>query len=167
MTITVHLDHFFLHARSYDHPDSSLLVRALFDDQVERYGYADPFEADAAYYAPPDGLFLVGYHDEVPVTCGGYRPFSGRLGIVEIKKMYTVPHLRGLGLGERIITALERQAMLDGVQRSILETGVRNTAALALYARMGYQPTERYMDNRDPAINRAFIKDLTRCPATP
>src|SRR5690606_42097777 len=31
-----------LQQRPYDHPDAVHLVRALFNDQVERYGYADP-----------------------------------------------------------------------------------------------------------------------------
>ncbi|MDF5759026.1 GNAT family N-acetyltransferase [Spongiactinospora sp. TRM90649] len=161
------LHHFVLRTRAYDHPHSARLVRALFDDQTERYGYADPFESDPAVYASPRGLFLVGYLDDVPVACGGYRTYDLRTRTIEIKKMYTLPNLRGHGLGERIITELERHALAHGAQRSILETGVRNVAALALYIGNGYQPTERYVRDRDPAINRAFIKDLAGCPAIP
>ncbi|MCT9934922.1 GNAT family N-acetyltransferase [Planotetraspora sp. A-T 1434] len=155
-------DRFVVSPRPYDHPDSRRLVRALFDDQTERYGYADPSEADPAYYLPPRGLFLVGYLDGLAVACGGYRTFDEQTRTVEVKKMYTVPHLRGLGLGERILTELERDAARNGAQRAILETGMRNTAALALYTGIGYQPTERYVDGRDPAINRAFVKELSR-----
>ncbi|MEV4526623.1 GNAT family N-acetyltransferase [Streptosporangium sp. NPDC049304] len=108
----------------------------------------------------PHGLFLVGYLNTVPVTCGGYRTFDEHTRTIEIKKMYTVPRLRGLGLGERILTTLENHAAQSGAQRSILETGVRNTAALALYTGIGYQPAARYVNGRDPAINRAFIKEL-------
>ncbi|PZG44544.1 GNAT family N-acetyltransferase [Spongiactinospora gelatinilytica] len=161
------LDHFVLRPRRYDHPHAARLVRALFDDQTQRYGYADPFEADPAGYAPPRGLFLVGYLDDRPVACGGYRTYDVRTRTVEIKKMYTLPELRGHGLGERIITELEQHARESGARRSILETGVRNIAALALYAGVGYQPTARYVCGRDPAINRAFIKDLAGCPAMP
>lgn len=156
------LERFVTQVRPYDHPHSLRLVRALFDDQVKRYGYADPAEADPAYYTPPSGLFLVGYLEDAPVACGGYRTFDQRTHTVEIKKMYTLPHLRGHRLGERILTELEHHATLHGAQRSILETGVRNTAALALYIKIGYRPTERYIDGRDPAINRAFIKELSR-----
>ncbi|WP_433361280.1 GNAT family N-acetyltransferase [Streptosporangium sp. CA-115845] len=152
---------FLIRPRPYDHPDATRLVRALFDDQQQRYGYAYPFEADPASYTPPHGLFLIGYLNTVPVTCGGYRTFDEPTHTIEIKKMYTVPRLRGLGLGERILTALEHRATQTGAQRSILETGVRNTAALALYTGIGYQPTARYVNGRDPAINRAFTKRLT------
>ncbi|MFI0424569.1 GNAT family N-acetyltransferase [Spongiactinospora sp. 9N601] len=100
------LDHFALRPRNYDHPHAARLVRALFDDQTQRYGYADPFEADPAGYTPPQGLFLVGYLDQTPVACGGYRTYDARTRTVEIKKMYTLPELRGHGLGERVITEL-------------------------------------------------------------
>ncbi|MEV7970539.1 GNAT family N-acetyltransferase [Sphaerisporangium sp. NPDC088356] len=153
-------------SRPYDHPDASRLVRALFDDQTSRYGYADPFEADPAAYAPPSGLFLVGYLDEIAVVCGGYRTFDARTATVEIKKMYTTPDLRGHGLGQRILTELERAAVLGGARRAILETGVRNIAALTLYTGVGYQPTGRYVEGRDPAINRAFVKELSGRLAT-
>jgi GNAT superfamily N-acetyltransferase len=147
-------------ARPYDHLDVQTLVWALFDEQVERYGYADPAEAEAGKYAPPRGLFLVGYLDGRAVTGGGYRTYDLETRTVEIKKMYTCPDQRKRGLGRTMLTELEHQAARAGAKRSILETGIRNTGALALYASMGYVSTSTYMDNRDPDINRAFIKDL-------
>jgi GNAT superfamily N-acetyltransferase len=155
-----------VHVRPYDHPDASRLVRSLFDDQTGRYGYADPVEADPAAYTPPSGLFLVGYLNGVPVACGGYRTFESCAATVEIKKMYTVPDLRGHGLGQRILTDLEHSAARRGARHALLETGVRNIEALALYIGIGYQPTERYVEGRDPVINRAFVKELPSWPAT-
>ncbi len=149
-----------LAVRSYDHPDAQGLVWALFDDQVERYGYADPAEADPVKYTPPQGLFIVGYLAGRPVCAGGYRTYDVQTRTVEIKKMYTVPEFRGRGLGRPVLTKLERHATASGARRSILETGVRNAGALALYTAMGYRPTSRYMEDRDPAINRAFMKEL-------
>ncbi|GAA2455933.1 GNAT family N-acetyltransferase [Actinomadura vinacea] len=150
-----------LHELPYDHPAAIRLVRALFDDQVERYGYADPVEADPAHYAPPEGLFLVAYAGAVPVGCGGYRTHDAPSRTIEIKKMYSLPGLRGTGLGRRILAELERRAAAAGFTDSILETGIRNTAALALYTSTGYQPRPRYaVGYRDPEINRAFVKKL-------
>ncbi|WP_084960203.1 GNAT family N-acetyltransferase [Thermoactinospora rubra] len=151
---------FTIKPRSYDHPDAVALVRALFEEQVARYGYADPAQAEPAAYAPPTGLFLVGYRDGIAVCCGGYRLHDAESRTVEIKKMYTVPQQRGQGFGARILQELERQAALGGAKRAILETGVRNTGALALYSSFGYLPTQRYVPGRDPAINRAFLKEL-------
>lgn len=151
-----------LQQRPYDHPDAVRLVRALFEDQVERYGYADPVEASPAAFTPPDGLFLVAYHGETPVACGGYRTHDAQTRTIEIKKMYAFPELRGSGLGRLVLAELERHATRAGFTSAILETGVRNTAALALYTGAGYQPRPRYATGyRDPEINRAFVKNLT------
>jgi GNAT superfamily N-acetyltransferase len=146
--------------RAYDHPDARRLVHALYDEQVGRYGYADPTEADQSDYAPPAGLFVVGYLDGEPVACGGYRTYDDTSRTVEIKKMYTVPATRGRGYGYAVIRELERRAAAAGARRAILETGVRNTGALALYTGVGYRPVDSYVDGRDPAINRAFAKML-------
>lgn len=150
-----------LQQRAYDHPDAVELVRALFDDQVERYGYADPVDADPAAYVPPHGLFLVAYHGETPVACGGYRTHDSATKTIEVKKMFAFPELRGSGLGRLVLTELERHAAHAGFTSAILETGIRNTAALALYVGAGYRPRSRYATGyRDPAVNRAFIKNL-------
>jgi GNAT superfamily N-acetyltransferase len=159
----------------YDHPDAVALVAALFADQNARYGYADPIEADPAEYRPPAGAFLVAYFQGRPVACGGYRPHRrpaitqdtpgeeaedpvGRA--IEIKKMYTVPEHRGHGYGRHILAELERRAADAGAEEAILETGVRNRSALALYTGAGYRPAASYVPGRDPAINRAFTKPL-------
>ena len=148
--------------RSYDHPDAVRLLRALYEEQVGRYGFADPVDADPDAYAPPNGLFLVAYVADVPSACGGYRPYDAGVAIVEMKKMYTVPDLRGRGLGRILLSRLEQDAVYHGAHRAILETGVRSHEALALIARAGYRPTTRYVTGRDPAVNRAFFKDLVR-----
>jgi GNAT superfamily N-acetyltransferase len=147
--------------RSYDHPDAIRLVRALYEEQVDRYGSADPVEADPMIYAPPHGLFLVVYVADVPSACGGYRPYDPVAAVVEFKKMYTTPGLRRRGLARLVLSRLERDATSGGARRAILETGARSHAALALVRRAGYQPTARYVSGRDPAINRAFFKDLS------
>ena len=46
----------------------------------------------------------------------------------------------------------------------ILETGARNTEAIALYARAGFRPIPAYVPGRDPRINRAFAKPLPPAP---
>lgn len=146
--------------RTYGHPHARALVAALFGEQVDRYGYADPTEAESDTYARPRGLFLVGYLEGAPVACGGFRTHHRCPDTVEIKKMYTLPAVRGRGLGRVILDKLEREAAAGGARRAILETGVRNTAALRVYAGANYVPAGPYVRGRDPAINRAFTKML-------
>lgn len=80
---------------------------------------------------------------------------------MEIKKTYIVPGLRGAGAGRALLSWLEHHAVAAGAERAILETGVRNTAALGLFASQGYRPVPRYVPGRPPEINRAFARPLT------
>jgi GNAT superfamily N-acetyltransferase len=58
---------------------------------------------------------------------------------VEIKRMYVRPAARGLGLGRRILAALETAAESMGARRIVLETGAYQPEAQALYERSGYR----------------------------
>jgi len=57
----------------YDHPDAVALVEAVQLVYIERYGGVDATPVDPAEFAPPTGLFLVGYANGRPVCCGGWR----------------------------------------------------------------------------------------------
>jgi GNAT superfamily N-acetyltransferase len=58
--------------------------------------------------------------------------------------------LRGIcGIGRYVPQHLERHAASRGAARLMLETGRRNTAALAPYHRTGYQPRPSYVAGRD------------------
>ncbi len=143
-----------------DHPDAAALLRAFFNEQVGRYGFAESVDLDPDTYNAPNGTFVVIYRNREPVGCGGCRWYDRPSGTVEIKKTYLVPRVRGRGVGRALLTWLEEQALSWGSRRVILETGVRNTAALGLFAASGYQPMPRYVPERDPSINRAFFKAL-------
>ena len=54
--------------------------------------------------------------------------------------MYVAPAARGTGLGRRLVETLEAEARALGVRKLVLETGVRQEAALALYRATGFQP---------------------------
>jgi GNAT superfamily N-acetyltransferase len=146
--------------RPYDHPDAIHLVRSLYEEQLSRYGFADPADADRGMYMPPAGLFLVAYVNGVPSACAGFRRFDTVGHVVEMKKMYTVPDHRRSGLGHVLLARLEERAARGGARQAILETGARSHAALALLRSAGYESTPCYVCGRDPAINRAFAKDL-------
>ena len=150
--------------RSPAHPDAARLLRAFHAEQVDRYGFADPVDLDPAEYTPPEGVFAVVYGEGQPVGCGGYRWFDRSRRTVEIKKVYVIAAGRGRGAGRALLSWLERQAVAAGARRAILETGVRNTAALRLFTAAGYQPADSYVAGRDPEINRAFTRPLASQP---
>jgi GNAT superfamily N-acetyltransferase len=88
------------------------------------------------------GAFLVAYLDGEPVGCGAVRLLDAETG--ELKRMYVSPMARGHGVGRRLVAALEAEARAIGARRLVLETGTRQTAALALYAATGFSPIPLY-----------------------
>jgi len=154
-------DPFHVAERSPAAPDAYRLLSAFHREQVGRYGFADPAWLSPDDYTAPSGVFVVAYHGGVPGGCGGYRWFDRATGTVEIKRLYVVPASRGEGIGGVLLSWLEQHATAAGAQRAILETGVRNTAALGLFAAAGYAPVDSYAEGRDPQINRAFARSLT------
>jgi GNAT superfamily N-acetyltransferase len=148
--------------RAVDHEHAAWLVRAFYHDQVARYGFADAADLPRSQFAAPEGCFAVVYRDGEPVGCGGWRWHDRASGIAEIKKVYLTPPARGIGAGRMLLSWLERDARSAGALSAILETGVRNTAALALFASQGYQRIASYVPGRPPDINRAFTRPLTR-----
>jgi GNAT superfamily N-acetyltransferase len=77
--------------------------------------------------------------------------------------MYVSPAVRGRGLGRRLVAALETEARALGVQRLVLETGIRQSAALALYRATGFQPIPLYGEYvRSPETSICLGKVLER-----
>lgn len=133
---------------SYDHPDAAKLIDDVQQEGAERYGTPDETPVDPSEFSPPDGLFLVGYLDGVPVACGGWRVAhiagSGGGGDAEIKRMYVAPSARRLGLARAMLAELERTALGAGHRRAILETGTKQPEALALYRSLGYADIPKF-----------------------
>jgi GNAT superfamily N-acetyltransferase len=155
-----------LRAVGYDHPDAVALVAAVQREYVVRYGGPDSAPLSAAELDPPVGHFLVGYLDGRPVACGGWRNRAAdedrglRDGDVEIKRMYVAEAMRGRGFARRLLAELERTAAAAGGRRMVLETGIRQPEAIALYQSAGYQPLERFGWHRDSENSRCFAKPL-------
>jgi len=99
---------------------------------------ANHFQLDTEELAPGRGTFLVVYRGGTAVGCGALRLLDAETA--ELKRMYLSPIVRGKGLGRRLVAALEAEARALGVRRLVLETGVRQAAALALYRATGFHP---------------------------
>ena len=99
---------------------------------------ANHFQLDPEEIADGRGTFLVVYRGETPVGCGALRLLDAETA--ELKRMYVSRPARGKGLGRRILAALEAEARVLGVRRLVLETGVGQAAALALYRSTGFHP---------------------------
>jgi hypothetical protein len=58
---------------------------------------------------------------------------------------------------------LEEQAAAIGYRRIILETGIRQAEAMALYESSGYEPIPNYGAYRASSLSRCYTKALGDC----
>jgi GNAT superfamily N-acetyltransferase len=121
----------------YDGPSATALIEAVQAEYVVRYGGPDATPVDPAEFAPPNGLFLVGYLGTEPVATGGLRRHSETE--MEIKRMFVVAEHRGKGLSRQMLAALEDRAQAMGASRILLETGDKQPEAIRLYETSGYE----------------------------
>jgi DNA-binding MarR family transcriptional regulator/GNAT superfamily N-acetyltransferase len=117
---------------------------------------ARSISAHAHEVTPPAGLFLVASLRQEPVGCGALK-FHGDAP-AELKRMWVSPQVRGLGLGRRLLSELERHAREAGVTVLRLETNRALTEAVALYRRSGYQEVAAFND--EPYAHHWFEKRL-------
>ena len=120
------------------HPDAALLVEEVQGEYVARYGGRDETPIDPTYFEEPNGAFFVGYLDGRPVATGAWRRrtdvlVEGTALTAEVKRMYVVPRARGLSLARAMLAHLEDTARESGAEVMVLETGLRQPEAIALY----------------------------------
>jgi len=127
-----------------DSEESRSLIGALNAELASIYPEAGAthFSLDPNEVADGKGAFLVLYFEGQPAGCGAVRLIEKETA--EFKRMYVAPAQRGRGLGRRLVEALESDARKLGARRLVLETGIRQTAALALYRATGFHPIPLY-----------------------
>jgi len=148
-----------LRATPYDDPVVQRLVAEVQEEYVRRYGGPDDTPMRAEDWVRPEGLFLVAWLDGLPVGCGGWRRIPGR-DAVEVKRMYVVPAARGRGAARALLAELERTAAEAGAAEVLLETGIEQPEAMALYASAGYDPVAGFGHYAGRPKSRAFGKSL-------
>jgi DNA-binding MarR family transcriptional regulator/GNAT superfamily N-acetyltransferase len=119
---------------------------------------------DARDLVPPRGAFLLASVDGEPVACGSLKPLGPRVGY--LKRMWVAESARGLGVGRRLLAALEAQARALGFRTLRLETNKALREAIALYRSAGYREVEPFND--EPYAHFWFEKRLpARRPGAP
>jgi GNAT superfamily N-acetyltransferase len=149
----------------FSHPDAQLLIEAVQQEYVVRYGGRDDTPMDHSALEPPSGAFFVGYLDDRPVATGAwrFRDDVSRLGSVrpaEVKRMYVAPPARRRGLARLMLAHLEDTARAAGADVMVMETGTAQPEAMALYVAAGYEPVEPFGHYRDSPRNRCYGRRL-------
>ena len=140
--------------------DARRCLKAYFCELAERFdgGYdpANDLSAPAEDLAPPAGLFVVARLRGEPIGCGALKRIDANTG--EIKRVWTAPTARGLGVARRMLHRLEAEAAAMGFAVLRLDTNKALTEAHALYLKEGYRDIERF--NGNPYAHRWFEKRL-------
>ena len=108
----------------------------LVGKQFQRSQYDQYNQRDSIHDA------IVVYQDGVPVACGAFKMYDE--DHAELKRVYTEPSVRNLGLGAELVRRLEAKAKIKGFRWCILETGTPLEAACYLYKKAGYQTIPNY-----------------------
>ena len=124
-----------------ENPDFIELVRHLDADLAERDGQ------EHSFYAQFNKInmirhVIVAYSSGQPAACGAIKEYEP--GVVEVKRMYTLPQLRGNGIAGRVLAELETWAKELKYRKCILETGKKQPEAIRLYEKSGYKLIPNY-----------------------
>jgi DNA-binding MarR family transcriptional regulator/N-acetylglutamate synthase-like GNAT family acetyltransferase len=146
-----------------ERPDSAAARSCLeqyFRELAERFEVGfDPARSNPASIeemTPPAGVFIIARLDGHPVGCGALKVGDGITG--EIKRMWTSPSARGLGIARKVLRLLEEKARDAGLARLHLETNRTLTEAQALYRQEGYREVAPF--NNEPYAHHWFEKRL-------
>lgn len=117
--------------------------RAMIQD-LDRY-QADLYPAESNHLddieelTKPHVHFLGALYESQLVGCGAIKLCKTNDRYGELKRMYVSPTVRGMGIGRKILNALEAVAVRHHVFTIRLETGVFQPEALRLYEQCGYK----------------------------
>ncbi|MBD2449981.1 GNAT family N-acetyltransferase [Nostoc sp. FACHB-152] len=110
-------------------------------------------------YLETGGEFWVIEHQSQIVGTGAYYPIQRGEKAVEIRKMYLLPSVRGLGLGKYLLQQLEAAIANRGFQQIWIETASILVEAVKLYESNGYQPATGVETAR---CDRVYVKYLNQ-----
>ena len=149
-----------VHPEAPDSPTAQRCLGEYFAELATRFEVGfDPARSNSASIeemTPPAGYFVIAWLDGAPVGCGALKVSAEGAG--EIKRMWTAPHGRGLGVARRVLRWLEARAREAGLTKLRLETNRTLTEAQALYRAEGYQEVAPF--NAEPYAHHWFEKRL-------
>jgi DNA-binding MarR family transcriptional regulator/N-acetylglutamate synthase-like GNAT family acetyltransferase len=140
--------------------DAQLCLREYFAELNRRFDTGfDPalsIPAELHHLRPPAGVFLIATLRAEPIGCGALKFHADEPA--EVKRMWVAESARGLGIGRRLLTELERRAADKGVRVIRLETNKNLTEAISLYGSAGYREVDAFND--EPYSHHWFEKQL-------
>jgi len=114
-----------------------------------------------AYARPRCAYFVIELEGEVAGGAGVAPLDGGEEDVCELRKMYFLPSLRGLGAGRAAMERCLETARGFGFRRCYLETLTGMDAAQRLYLANGFRPIDRSMGSTGHhGCNRFYLRTL-------
>lgn len=149
-----------IEAEDADSDDARWCVEQYFAELGRRFegGFdrSRVLSPDVREFTPPQGILLIARLRGRPVACGALRFFLRTKP--DIKRMWVAPEIRGLGVGRRMLVALEDAAKAAGARAVRLETNRSLEEAIDMYRRSGYREVPAF--NSEPHAHHWFEKRL-------
>ncbi len=127
-------------------------VRKLFQEYASSLGISLDFQnfdeelgALPGDYRPPAGRLLLAQWAGKPAGCVALRSIEGP--ICEMKRLYTRPQFRRLGIGRALCEGVIEEARRIGYQRMRLDTLPSMASARAMYFAFGFREIAPYRYN--------------------
>jgi putative acetyltransferase len=130
-------------------------LRALYPAESNHLVSADVLGTDRAVFlaARRDGELL-----------GSIALLVIAPGHAEMKRMFVRTEARRIGLGRRLLNALEEVACHRSITRISLETGIKQSEAIGLYRASGYQDCPPFGDYKSDPLSLFMTKRLPPRP---
>lgn len=145
---------------AFDSADARRLIAALDAHLSDLYPPAQRFGPNlkAEHLQEGRGTFLVARAGGRAVGCGAIRVLDSTSA--EVKRMFVEPEQRGRGVGRAVLDGLQAAARQLGMRRLVLETGVYQEAAIALYRRAGFAQIDCWGEYASSPTSVCFEKHI-------
>jgi len=101
---------------------------------------------------------VIAYENDFPIACGSIKEYDSTT--MELKRMYTIPAARGKGIASKVLKELEIWAGEMAYRTCILETGIHQPEAIAMYKKFGYLLIPNYGQYIDAVESLCFEKRI-------
>ncbi|MDQ6437848.1 GNAT family N-acetyltransferase [Mesorhizobium sp. LHD-90] len=141
--------------------DVRTMVSALNATMIPLTPREFQFQLTVEQMAEPAVTLFVARDEGKPVGMGALKDHGG--GVGEVKRMFTLPEVRGRRVGSQLLRMIEALAREKGISRLVLETGEAPgfEPAYRVYERGGFTTCGVVLDYPDSGHSRFYEKKLS------
>ena len=148
-------------------PQHPQALRLLAEAALEaRAQYPELFAPDAPAPANPPlrdrEVYLLAWRDGRAIGCGALRQHDAFTG--ELRRMFVSRDARRDGVARALLRRLEAEARSLGYRQLVLETGVRQAPAIALYRGCGWRRIAPFGSSVGDPLSVCFGKTVPLRP---